>query len=146
MKKIEKGYMLEIVSWENDADYYRTMYLTEETLQGAKNLKEFLIGLFGRDYTHKSGVGNAGEWEEGETASKIYTYLENNMDNLICSKILEDLGRLDLDEGLTDYDIIDSVNEYAYDAMGGTDTYLFRVIESVKIYHVPETIILEEIE
>ena len=45
-----------------------------------------------------------------------------------------------------DNDIYDICTDYAYELMGGSEFYDFRVCEKVNIYHSPEDIFLERTE
>ena len=120
IKVLEKGYRIECVSWENDADNYRTEYLTVDTLEEALSISKMMQELFTSEY--RGGIGNTmGKWENSEKI--IQEYIDNN--NL-----------------KTD---IDSVKDIVYDLMGSSEYYDYRVCESCKVYHIKEDVYAEVI-
>lgn len=127
MKKIlfKKGYTLEVVSWENDGDNYKTKYYTVDTKEKALGIKHMCDNLFQSD----TGVGNSFDDENPEETIKEYfeehPFLvnANNLDNLY-----------------------DYTSDLAYELMGGSECYMFRVCEKCTILYSDKDIELEIIE
>jgi hypothetical protein len=117
---IEKGYTIEVTSWENDGDNYNTESMTVETLEEARRIYRVCNELFKSD--DEGGVGNS---MSGESEEVIEEYIENNPE-------------LKLTEG--------EIRDLSYDLMGSSEYYDYRVCESVSVTYSPEDIYLEKIE
>ena len=131
MKKIiSKGYQFIVTSWENDGDYYRTKVKTVETKEEVEKLYKICYELFRSCNNGTGGVGNSMDGEENQT---LIDYVEKNRE------MFPDLDVEDEDE------IFDYFSNLAYELMGGSEHYDFRVCESVEVTYSPEDIYLEEI-
>jgi hypothetical protein len=117
---IEKGYTIEVTSWENDGDNYNTESMTVETLEEARRIYRVCNELFKSD--DEGGVGNS---MSGESEEVIEEYIENNPELKLTEREIRDLS---------------------YDLMGSSEYYDYRVCESVSVTYSPEDIYLEKIE
>lgn len=140
-KVINKGYTLEITSWENDGDYYRTKTKTVETKEEAKMLYDICTTLFKSCNNGEGGIGNSMDREELET---VLEYYESNTDVLTIEPFIDLKSRIN-DDDAEDL-IFDCFLEIAYDLMGNSEYYDCRVCESVIVTFSPEDIYLEEIK
>jgi hypothetical protein len=131
VKVIEKGYTLEVTSWENDGDNYNTESLTVDTIEEAKRLHTICTTLFKSCNNGEGGIGNSMDGEENDT---ILEYVENNKD------LFPEF------EGEDDDFIIDHILHLACKLMGGSEYYDCRVCESVLVTYSPEDIYVEEIK
>jgi len=125
IKVIEKGYRLEVESWENDGDNYRTIFKTVNTLEEVRRLHTICNTLF--KSRNKNGVGNS---MDGRGDYIILEFFKENPSLFI---------------GISEEDIIDYVSELGYDLMGGSEYYDFRVCDSCKVVYFPEDVYAEEI-
>lgn len=132
----KKGYLLKIVSWENDADNYKTIDVLVDNKEKALAFMAFCLGPLHRDNTHtEKGIGNTHEYDLDETITeKLKVFIESN-------PYWKELYKDSSDE-----DIYEKFSELAYDLVGGSDFYKFRVCESCKLYEVKEDVYLETIE
>jgi hypothetical protein len=119
---IEKGYTLEVTSWENDGDNYNTESMTVETLEEARRIYRVCTELFKSCNKSEGGIGNS---MSGECEDVIEEYIKDNPE-------------LNLDE--------DTISNLAYELMGSSEYYDYRVCESVSVTYSPEDIYLEKIE
>jgi hypothetical protein len=119
---IEKGYTLEVTSWENDLDNYNTESMTVETLEEARRIYRVCTELFKSCNNGEGGIGNS---MSGECEDVIEEYIKDNPE-------------LNLDE--------DTISNLAYELMGSSEYYDYRVCESVSVTYSPEDIYLEKIE
>ena len=72
MKKIRsKGYTLEVVSWENDADNYQTHLVTVDSEDKALALKEMCDELFNSYHSCDKGISNDCKEELEDKDEKI---------------------------------------------------------------------------
>lgn len=121
MKKvINRGYTLEVISWENDGDNYNTRFKTVDTLEEASKLYKICSEVFQSCHNSNYGVGNS---MCGEEYYKLVTYVEKNPD------MFPDLKGEDLEE----YTLGDYFKDIAYELMGNSEYYNFRVCESVEV-------------
>ena len=122
MKKvINKGYTITVVSWENDGDNYNTKSKTVETKEEAAKINKICKELFVSCNNGEGGIGNSMDDEEKET---LLNYIDNN-------------PSMTLTEGY--------INNLAYELMGRSEYYDYRVCESVTITYSLEDVYLEEI-
>jgi hypothetical protein len=119
---IEKGYTLTVTSWENDGDNYRTESMTVETLEEARRIYRVCTELFKSCNKSECGIGNS---MSGECEDVIEEYIKDNPE-------------LNLDE--------DTISNLAYELMGSSEYYDYRVCESVSVTYSPKDIYLETIE
>jgi hypothetical protein len=130
VKVIEKGYTLEVTSWENDGDNYNTESLTVDTIEEAKRIHTICTTLFKSGNNGEGGIGNSMDGEEDDT---ILEYVKNNPD------LFPEL------EG-SEEEIIDYIQELSRELMGNSEYYDYRVCASVLVTYSPEDIYLEEIK
>lgn len=128
-KVINKGYTLEVVSWENDGDNYKTKFKTVDSIEEASKLVKICNEVFTSCNNGDGGVGNS---MDGESNHVLLEYVEENKK---------------LFPGLVEEDaILNYFRDVSYGLMGGSECYDFRICESVKVTYSPEDIYLEVIE
>lgn len=144
MKKvIEKGYTLTVTSWENDADNYRTETKTVVTREEAEQLHKICTELFKSKNRGEGGVGNSMDGDCGEI---VLNYYESNKDLLTFEPFINLQKRIDDYPDEVEELIFDCFQDLAYELMGGSEYYDFRVCESCDVTYSPEDIFLEEIK
>ena len=126
---IKKGYTVEVESWENDGDNYRTRTLTVDNKDYALAILNMCKVLFNDDYD--VGIGNMIDGENDEAFSKIIAYVSNK-------PIITEGAKTDTEK----VDIVLNIN---YDLLGSSEFYISRVFESGSIVYSSEDIILEVI-
>jgi len=136
-KVVNKGYTLKIVSWENDADNYETIFKTVETLKEAKKIKNFCEVLLNSSNDSETGVANTIS-EGPRDRSKVVRRLKN---------FIADTPEFSdwLEEAEDDDQLIQWAAEYAEEFAGYSDWYFFRVCESCTVTFSPEDIYVEKI-
>lgn len=170
-KVIEKGYNVEVVSWENDGDNYRThsgVYFTKEEALAVKHMCE---NLFRSSNNGEGGIGCFMDYEDDEAILVIAEYLTRNPTLLEINKeaplssFKERVeleysyelrkGEVTWEDCLYEYlenescvpdEWISMVNIYKYDLMGGSEYYYSRVCEKVTISYSPTDIYLDIVE
>jgi len=131
-KVVSKGYTLKIVSWENDADNYKTIFKTAETLEEVKEIKNFCEVLLNKE-------NNKLIFVRPRDRAKVVRRLENFIaGNPEFSDWLE--------EAEDDDDLIQWAVEYAEGLVGYSDFYFFRVCKSCTVTYSPEDIYVETVE
>jgi len=126
---VEKGYTIEVVSWENDGDNYRTKTMTVGNKDYALAVFDMCKVLFNDDYD--IGIGNMVDGENDEASSKIIAYVS---DKPIITKGAK-----------TNTEKVDLVLDINCDLLGPSDFYISRVFESGSIVYSPKDVILEVI-
>lgn len=122
-----KGYTLEVVSWENDGDNYSTKHYTVSTVEEARALSTICTELFASSSNNGGGIGNICA-DEGLAESVIVKYIDDNPD--IVKYLGEDC----------DYECISDFN---YEVLGVSEYYSSRVCESVVITYLPDDVYAE---
>lgn len=123
---VKKGYTLEVTSWENDADNYRTESITYENKDEATRISKMIRELFCSSTNGGKGIGNI--MDEDEKAEQIILeYLSENI-------VFED------QENMDDETKVDNVMGINNDVMGGSEWYYSRVFDSMEIYYSHESI------
>ena len=136
MKKTiyKKGYLIKVVSWENDADNYRTIEYSIDSIEVGKNIADMCLRLFTSSNNRRGGIGNLME-DEGEKAKTIILkFLEENK-NIFAHQ-----------STMTDDIKVDTVMDWNFKLMGGSEYYYSRIAESVEIYYIKEDIEIELID
>ncbi len=150
-KVISKGYTLEAKSWENDGDSSQTKLYTIESEDEAKRVYKLCKELF---KCKNNGIGNS---IEGDYMKNMVAYIKNNQD------LFSDFGTIDsfddiereiliIDdiEELEGHDvfseIVDYIFEISYKVLGNSDTYDFRVCQSVFVTYSEEDVYLDEVK
>lgn len=171
-KVINKGYTVEVISWENDGDNYKTKSSTFETLEEAKAVKHMCENLFISNYDDKT-LGNKMDDEYEDCMLIAARYLVENPHLLSLNKGV--IKPLDLkDEIITEYeeelqqdpnlkweelipeylevkeDLVgdwwDTISHINSELLGYSEYYFSRVCESCTIFFSPEDVYLEVIE
>jgi len=124
-----KGYTVEVVSWENDGDYYNTDSVTLEDKNEAIEIAKMCRDLFAsaNDRSKPGGIGNY-----NTDLDKVEDYFNDNpklLDKV--DETLDKKTRLQIDIGI------------AQDLVGMTDHGDNRVCESAFITFSPEDIYIE---
>lgn len=130
-KIFNKGYTVEVVSWENDGDYYATNRQTYPTKEEALAVKHMAETLWDTYYDSKYGVASMTNYDcIEEYYERIHKYFLEN-DNLLqfCKLSTQDSAE----------NIYDGTLHYK-DLLGSSEDYLCRVCDSVKVYYSEEDI------
>jgi hypothetical protein len=127
-----KGYTVEVESWENDGDYRATETIVYENKEKALALLKLCKKLFSDG---DGGIGNG----MGGSEEKIKAYAKKNR------KVISTLFGEDIDIDNGDH-IVDSIRDLKGDIMGYTEIYDSRVFESGTVYYSPEDVYLEVIK
>tara|TARA_B100001105_G_scaffold148940_1_gene119432 strand:- start:3882 stop:4307 length:426 start_codon:yes stop_codon:yes gene_type:complete len=139
MKKkiINKGYTVEVVSWENDGDNYRTKSTTYSSLEEAKAVKRMCENLFISGHDDNT-VGNKVEDQYEECCEIVKSYLVSHPES--------QSGHFKVKEDTRAGDAWDSISHVNSDLLGSSEYYFSRVCESCTIYFSPQDVYLEVIE
>jgi len=130
---IKKGIKLDITSWENDGDHYNTKSFTGLDLDEAKFMID-VLQLFSS--SNKQGFGNAHEDDDitDEVVNAVTkVVMAHKSNHALCPDFLVKMG---FDKEVE----MDAIREFAYEAMGCSEYYQFRVYESHKAHMIPEDI------
>lgn len=147
---IPAGYRVTVVSWENDADHYKTKVLEGLTEQEARFVADF-ASLFKSKNNHGNrGIGNmyepsSKEMAEAQAAVKAVVARHQPLPEGVTEYFqCEDAG-IDAFGDEEDDGFMDGFTEYAYElGLSGGDFYT-RVMESIKVEHIPEQIHLSDV-
>lgn len=136
---VKAGYTIEVVSWENDADYYNTRHMTVESLEEAKAIAHMCEHLFASKNNGDGGIGNS--FSQNEVISTIIDYFYEN-------PYLTDKKGIDIkDEDNLDYDKLYCwCVHFAGELMGYSEDYAVRVCESATITYSPNDVYLKTIK
>lgn len=133
MSTIKSGYRITVVSWENDADNYRTCtrdgLLKEEAQQVVEFLK-LIAGSYNRHQTDNKVFGNLYEPRDG-----VREEFENAVRKLMAKYDIEVNEEWPLDY------FLDEVCEYT----GWSEGYLTRVVDKITVEYVPQEIVIEDV-
>ncbi len=121
MKIASKGYTVEVVSWENDGDNYRTKSITVDNKDEALKIKQICQTLFKSCNNGEGGIGNS---MDGECEDIIEDYIEDNPEMNLTQDYIEHL---------------------ANKLMGYSDFYDYRVCEQVNVYFLAEDVFAEKL-
>ncbi len=168
-KIIDKGYTVEVVSWENDGDNYRTQKSTYNTKEEALAVKHMCGNLFLSSNNGEGGIGNLMDDEITKAHSVIIEYFIENptllkLNGIPCpeelyKKVKETFPEEDIDEDYKgflheyimeeDEDIlahwVDGTSHYNSNLMGYSEYYYSRVCESCTITYAEDDVYLEVI-
>ena len=136
-KVLSKGFLVEVESWENDADNYKTKSMTFNNKEKALAVAKMCSELFKSCNNGDGGIGNMMDDEYDEAYSVIREYLYSNPD--VAKGI-----------GINDDDIekdkaIDIVMDYNYELMGVSEWYYSRVFDNLVVYEIEDDVYAEEI-
>lgn len=174
MKKIvNKGYTVEVKSWENDGDNYQTKSQTYDTKEEALAIKSLCLSVFKSHHNGDTGIGNMSDYEDPNPIIVEYIVHNpeilnfNNDENLIKpidlkesieKEFPEEIKQYEWQELIHDYlecaDNCDHIKkqwyeiimEYNSDLLGSSEYYISRIAEKVSIYYSNKDIYLEEIK
>ena len=135
MKKTiaKKGYTVEVTSWENDGDNYRTQSKTYDSKELAVAVAKMCKTIFVSENNGAGGIGNC--TSDGKKHDKlIINYMKANPILSASKKIKED------------DDLIDICMDYNYSLMGGSEYYYSRVCEKVTIFYCSADVEMESIK
>lgn len=151
---IPKGYLVKIVSWENDGDYYKTNVIGALTENGARYTVEFANKFKSRNARYNRGLGNGpvsaheilGIMKElyakypKEVANDSVEYLELEIPFYLDKEKFDEW----IDENVND-ELDDTVKEYISGFIGSTvdecSDYV-RVCESTTIYYLESDVVV----
>ena len=149
---VPKGFIVEVVSWENDGDNYETIQKFEAS-SGFFEVVQSLAPLFKSQSNNKGCFGNTMDGEVDMLSLAEAAFIElGPMEAPVVSKVLGyDLLSLDFEsEQIPDeeFEIAgDAVAKFVRENMTGySEWYEFRVIDQVKVYYLPEDIIIPQVE
>jgi len=128
---IPKGYTIEVYSWENDGDNEDTNSMVVQTIEEAKLIHKICTELFCSENEKNTGVGNS---MDGDGDDKVIEFYENNIE------LFPNL------KGKNEEAIIDYFKDLAYELMGCSEWYDFRVCEFCTITYSEDSVSREEIE
>lgn len=132
---IPEGYRITCVSWENDGDNYKTV-----VKEGVSKRETELIGeVVSLIISHSTGLENNYDPsdKEREKGFKILLPVFEKFPDVLGQKYIEEIR----DDGgvMLDY-ICENLTGYP-----GEDGYAMRVISSIKIEHIPQDIVIEDV-
>lgn len=126
------GYNLEVTSWENDGDNYKTNTVNYSNKEFAIAVQNMCQTLFRSKNNGDGGVGNS---------------IEGDYSNDLIIEFFEANKLLQIGVDMDDEDaIIDACFNYGYELLGSSEYYDFRVCSSAELYYVDENIYAEIIE
>lgn len=137
MKKIiNKGYTITVVSWENDGDNYNTKSITVDSKDKAKAYYDMMQLCKSENNQPKGGIGL------GNSSELSKKQIEAIIDFLKRNPILlgDDIGTVEEEH------LVDFFSELTWDLLGGSEWYMFRVMESCIITYSNEDVFLEEVK
>jgi hypothetical protein len=138
-----KGYLVRILSWENDGDNYNTQEYNTDTEQDARAVVEF-CALFSR--ANPNTIGNIYDphWESEERTHAHSVILEFHKSHP---------GFMDVDTTSAENDayseddyIVEAYLDFAYDLGLRGGEFFTRVCESVEVFRIPEDVLVEKME
>lgn len=132
---VNEGYTLSVVSWENDADNYKTKNKTVKSIEEAESLYKLMQLCKSKNSGNRTGLGNTTDDNFNERQIEtIVNFFQENTILLKDSNIKEENDYINLFYDLT------------YDTLGSSEYYLCRVMESCTVTYSPSDIYLEEIK
>ena len=127
---VKKGYTIEVISWENDGDNYKTKYMTVSSIETAKAIKHLCETVFVSKHDNLT-IGNKMEEDYLKCYEIVKTYLLSNP-----LLVPDDVNIKTIDVG----NLWDSISHYNYDLLDSSEYYFSRVCESCIIYYSPEDV------
>lgn len=123
---VKAGYTIEVVSWENDGDFYQTKKITVKTPEEAQAWKEMMI------LCNMSGIGNTLGWKK-DSIKKAVEFVDSH------PELFEPGDMEDEDTKL------DAFSDAAQRLLGDSEDFIVRVCKSCKITYTPVDIEVDEI-
>jgi len=133
----QKGYTLEVVSWENDGDHYNTELYHTESKDKALAIKKMCDTLLqSRNGAKSFGISNGCDLSESEE-KRIITFVKDNLDLVYGEEdeeYLEECGEMDF------------FSELCGEIVGVNECGGFRVSQKCDIQYSKEDLYIEIIE
>lgn len=144
---LEAGWYVQCVSWENDGDYYNTkskVYPTQEIAEAVVSVVRSYEGANGNRCYSWSGKTESGFVKYDPVQLRIYLEFCNTDQPEIDSIVAAAQRRIDEDEQDGDDELFDAADEWVsnetYDLMGGSESYICRVIDAIMVMNIPTRI------
>ena len=147
MKEIlmKKGYTLEVTSWENDADNYKTKSIyCGDNEEDAKALLKLCKELFSSHHNGNCiGIGNIMEDDYERAIDRTQEYLDNN------PSIVQAVNKyyncdLDISEGDDIHDIV--IADFNFEILGSSEYYCSRVFDKGRVLYTPEDLLVDVLD
>ncbi len=134
--KINKGYTITVVSWENDGDNSNTKSITVDTREKAKAYYDMMQLCKSKNNPGKGkiGLGNSSEFSVKQV-EVIADFLKAN------PILLEGDDVTNADES----QLVDWFCDLAYELLGGSEYYVCRVMESCDVSYSNKDIETEKV-
>lgn len=149
---IPKGYIVEVTSWENDGDDYDTIQKFEAD-SGFVEVVQRLAPLFKSRCNNKGCFGNTsdGDVDMYNLAEAAYEALKTMESSVVYKVIGYDILSLQFENEAIPFEKFEeageAVKEFVRNNMTGwSEYYDFRVVEEVKVYFLPEDVIIPQVE
>lgn len=140
-----KGYLIRIISWENDGDNYNTKELLLDTEQEARTVSALCNLLRSRHSVDHPSFGNMYEPSDSdikefavaiaavpgikEFVKSVFPDIEEAQENPECG-----------------FGYMDSIMDILYDlGLTGSEHYFTRVCDTVSVYRIPADVVVEEL-
>jgi len=137
MENIKKGYMLSVVSWENDGDNYRTKTFSGLSKEEVLFYKKILPFFNSRNDPESKGLGNMIDERYDDAAIiEVGEKIFNIAVDLKVSNIIY-IDEIDVND---DDQMIQLTSDLGHELMGASDFYVFRVFESASVAYIAEDI------
>ena len=137
------GYLVRVTSWENDGDYRNTKEIQLDTLDHVVTVVA-LCKLLGPG--PGSDFGNMYEPDEEELQQfeqaiaalpGIKHFIHDNFSD----------SEADIENPESSMSYMDYILEFLYElGLTGSEHFFTRVCESIKVYHIPVDVLVQEIE
>lgn len=135
-----KGYLVRVVSWENDGDHYNTSELSVPDLEDATVINEFAKLIGGGDLGNKYEPCDS-EMQEISDALVLFA-----QQTLVKHPEFRAPNRKKLSDMTTEIEIVDYLMDLA-GILGLTDgEFHTRVCESVEVFYFAEDDVCEQVE
>lgn len=143
MKKVlyKKGYLVRVVSWENDGDNYNTKEVSGLTKEEAESTVAFAKLFTSKHDIDNPGIGNI--YDPSDSAAKVvFDILRNHYDTYGDPDIAKDLQEFDEEDWP---DLIPSwLMEKAYDlGLTGEESFT-RACEKIEVFYIAEDVVVDE--
>ena len=134
---IEKGYRIEVTSWENDGDDYRTIVHTVSTIEDVMFIKMILSQSTSKydGVENILNIGNAMEDEYETYEEPIISFMKT-----ITNFSIFDPKKLNDKELFNKF--MDVISRY----LGVSEYYFSRVLEKITVYYSDVDVFLKEVE
>lgn len=149
---IPKGFIVEVSSWENDGDDYET--IQKQGVSSAYiEVVQRLFPLFKSRCNNKGCFGNTcdGEVDLYNLAEAAYDALKNMEQEVVYKVLGYDILALQYENEAIPFETFEqagkAVQEFVLDNITGySEYYDFRVAETLKVYYLPDDVIIPSVE